>query len=198
VSYEEQMALLQQKRRELRALEAQAERTAKSMQPITEQDERNLMELQARADEVYRAAGRIGAPAPMNFERPDTYRLRLAEGLQKNSATWKNANLANALAAGALATAESQIYAEARANGRTAGLKARELKAIPTRSASGHESTEWVGGPEAHFIRAFERPARRAVFQSAEEYSRQSQAAAMQSIARTYYRPLAQAPRASF
>jgi hypothetical protein len=39
MSYQDQMALLQEKRRELRALEAQAERTARSMSPITESDE---------------------------------------------------------------------------------------------------------------------------------------------------------------
>jgi hypothetical protein len=43
VSYADQMALLQEKRRELRALEAQAEITAKAMSPITEADELNLM-----------------------------------------------------------------------------------------------------------------------------------------------------------
>jgi hypothetical protein len=32
----------------------------------------------------------------MNFERPDTYRFRLAEGLKKHSSTWKNADLVNA------------------------------------------------------------------------------------------------------
>jgi len=48
MSYQDQMALLQEKRRELRALEAQAERAAKAMQPITIEDETKMVAAQGR------------------------------------------------------------------------------------------------------------------------------------------------------
>jgi hypothetical protein len=53
---------------------------------------------------------------------------------------------------------------------------------------------------EAHFVRAFERPARRAVFQAPEDYSRMMQTAALQrvrEVVRTM-RPPMHAPHAGF
>jgi hypothetical protein len=197
MSYQDQMALLQEKRRELRALEAQAERTAKNMRPLTEQDERELMELRARADETYRAAGRIGAPEPMSSDRPDTYRLRLAEGLKKHSATWKNADLVNAYAAGALDVAETQIYAEARAAGPTAGLAPGQMKPVD-RSDGLHKVIEWVGNG-AHFTDHFRRPAPRVVLKTREQCEDMVRTNAMQRVTEIVHRrPVPQPMRTGF
>jgi hypothetical protein len=200
VTYQDQMAQLQEKRRELRALEAAAERTAKNMRPLTESDERELMELRARADETYRAAGRIGAPEPTSFDRPDTYRLRLAEGLKKHSATWKDADLVNAYAAGALDVAESQIYADARASGRTYGLKPGEIRERPFTTAAGARVIEF-DGVDAHFTQQFAREPRRVVLKSQEEYSRMQRDAQLSRITelvRYGHRPTVQAPTPRF
>jgi hypothetical protein len=196
--YQTQLELLQAKRRELRALEAQAERTARAMQPLSESDEMELMNSRVKADEAYRAAGRMGAPEAYSYERPDSYRLRLAEGLQKHSDTWKNANLSNALAAGAFNVAEEQIYNDARATGRTHGLKEKEIQEIPGASSAGHRVTEFKGGSQAWFGNTFRREPRRAVFQPVEAYAAMSRDATMRSIAHAYHRPTVQAPRANF
>jgi hypothetical protein len=199
MSYQDQMALLQEKRRELRALEAQAERTARSMSPITLDDELRMVEAQTRADALYRGAGRLPAPPAEPHERPSTYERRLVDGLKVYSERWAKANLA-AMPDDAFQIARAQIFADAAANAKTHGLQARQLKPIPTRTASGHESVEWVGGPNAWFGRQFERPARRAQFQAPESYaamSRDSQLSRIQEVVRTV-RPPMQAPRASF
>ena len=52
--------------------------------PLTADDERQMVELQSRADETYRAIGRFAA-APLPMERPGEYRRRLAAGLQEYS-----------------------------------------------------------------------------------------------------------------
>jgi hypothetical protein len=201
VTYQDQMAQLQEKRRELRALEAAAERTAKNMRPLTESDERELMNLRARADEVYRAAGRIGAPEPTSFDRPESYRLRLAEGLKKHSATWKDADLVNAYAAGAFGVVEGQIYADARASGRTYGLKPGQIRERPFVTAAGVRIIEFDGGPDSHFTKQFAREPRRVVLKSQEEYSRMQRDAQLSRITelvRYGHRPTVQAPTPRF
>ena len=66
---------------------------------------------------------------------------------------------------------EEQIYADAASHGRTAGLRAREIKPIQSRTAAGHTTIEFVGGPELSFVRAFEWPVRRVLFRKPEEYT---------------------------
>jgi hypothetical protein len=96
--------------------------------------------------------------------------------------------------------ARDQVLAEAAANAKPYGLGPKEIREKPGQSHAGHRTVEFVGGPEAHFVRAFERPARRAQFQEPEAYTRMMQTAAMQrvgEIVRTV-RPPMQAPRAGF
>jgi hypothetical protein len=199
MSYQDQMALLQEKRRELRALEAQAERTAKAMQPITIEDETKMVAAQARADEAYRAAGRIGAPTAMNFERPEGYERRLIEGIASHSPTWARADFSK-MPDNVFQIARDQVLAEVAANAKPYGLGPKEIREKPGQSHAGHRTIDFVGGPEAHFIRAFERPARRAQFQEPEAYTRMMQTSQMARVAdvvRTM-RPPMQAPRAGF
>jgi hypothetical protein len=199
MSYSEKLEELHRLRAEVRRLERQAEAEAKSMSPLTIDDEHRMVAAQSRADALYRGAGRLPAPAPEPHERPAAYERRLAAGLAVYSPRWSKANVER-MPDDAFAIARDQIYADAAANAKTHGLKARELKPIPTRSASGHESIEWAGGPDAHFVRAFERPARRAQFQAPEDYARMMQTAAMQRVGEVVrtMRPPLQAPRAGF
>jgi hypothetical protein len=196
MSYSDKLAKLQELRAEVRRLEAAAEREARAMQPITEQDERQMMSFQAKADESYACAGRR-APPPLAHERPDEYRRRLVAGVQSYSPRWAKADI-EAIVSDALPIAEQQIYADAATHGRTAGLRAREIKPITSRTAAGHTQTEFVGGEEAHFVRAFERPARRAAFLKPDQYQSMSNATTMQGLVNVGRRATVESPRASF
>jgi hypothetical protein len=183
MSYSDKLAELQQKRAELRRLERQAETEARRMSPLTEADERAMSSMQSRADEAYQVAGRR-APPPLGHERPDEYRRRLADGVKSYSDRWREADLNVVTDDTALGVIEGQIYQDAATHGRTAGMKAREIKPIESRTAAGHTQVEFVGGPDAHFVRAFERPARRAMFMAKEHYQAMSNASMMAGIAR--------------
>ena len=182
-------------RRELRRLEESISRRAER-RPITEQDERHMADMQGRADSAYTAAGRR-APPPLPLERPEEYRRRLADGVKSYSPRFREVDLSGVVDEG-LAVIEQQIYTDAATHGRTHGLKSRQLKPIETRTAAGHSSIEYVGGPKAHFVRYFERPARRVVFKEPNEYMAMARDATVASIAHAYHRPLVQAPRATF
>ena len=62
MSYVEKLEELQRLRAEVRRLERQAEAEGKAMQPLTEQDERAMLGMQARADSAYVAANRRAPP----------------------------------------------------------------------------------------------------------------------------------------
>ena len=166
MSYADKLEELQRLRAEVRRLECQAETEAKRMSPITEADERSMLSMQSRAGEAYTAAGRR-APPSLGHERPDEYRRRLADSVKSYSDRWRETNLNVVTDDTALGVIETQIYAHAASHGRTAGLRAREIKPIQNMTAAEHTTIEFVGGPEAHFVRAFERPARRSNFQKA-------------------------------
>jgi hypothetical protein len=201
MSYSDKLEELQRLRAEVRRLERQAEAEARAMSPLTLDDEHKMVQMQSRADALYRGAGRLPAPPSEPHERPAAYERRLVDGLRIYSQRWARANV-SVMPDDAFAIARDQIYADAAANAKTHGLQARQLqlKPIPTRTASGHESVEWVGGPEAWFGKQFERPARRAQFQAPEAYaamSRDSRLSRIQEVVRTPRSPL-QAPRAGF
>jgi hypothetical protein len=197
MSYAEKLEELQRLRSEVRRLERLAETEAKNMRPLTESDERAMLAMQSRADEAYQAAGRR-APPPLAHERPDEFRRRLADGVKSYSDRWREANLNVVTDDTALGVIEDQIYADAASHGRTAGLRAREIKPIQNRTAAGHTTIEFVGGPEAHFVRAFERVARRATFRKPEEYTAMARDSQMAAITNAYHRPTVSAPRTAF
>ena len=99
------------------------------------------------------------------------------------------------------ACVETQIYADATSNGKTAGLRATRNQADrKSISPPVIPSIEFSGGPQAHFVRQFERPARRAAFKEPTEYaamSRDVNATRIAEIVRTVRPPL-QAPHAAF
>jgi hypothetical protein len=198
MSYQDQMALLQEKRRELRALEAQAEGTARAMQPLTENDERQMYADQATFDQAYMGANRK-APPPLPYERPDSYKRRLAAGLQSLSPRWSKANF-DSMPNDAFAIAEAQVRADAIANGRMAGLKPGEIRERPFTTSAGARVIEF-DGVDAHFTQQFSRVPRRAMLKSQEEYaqmSRDAQLSRITEVVRYGQRPTVQAPRAGF
>ena len=196
-TYTEKLEELQRLRAEVRRLERAAENEAKRMQPLTEADERHMTDMQARADEAYSAAGRR-APPPLPLERPDEYRRRLVDGVKGYSPRWREHDRIHELRDDALEVVESQIFADAVENGRTHGLMARQIRPMKSRTDAGHAAVDYVGGPEASFVRQFERPARRAVFKTHEEYNAMTRTATMQQITNAYHRPAMAAPRAAF
>ena len=103
---------------------------------------------QARADDVYGAFGER-APAPLQGETANAYRIRLAKGVQKYSSAWKDVPLRD-LPANALEIAERQIYADASAAARSpVNVDAGSLRAIRKRDAADRMITEFVGEPSA-------------------------------------------------
>jgi hypothetical protein len=186
-------------RDELRRLERLNEAEMARIQPLSLSEEHAMRDMQSRADELFRGAGRLPAPEPHAHERPSTYERLLADALKVYSARWAKADVF-AMPADAFKVVQPQIYADAAANARTHGIAPRQLKPIETRTASGHNAIEYVGGDGAWFGRQFERPARRAVFQEPQQYaamSRDSQVARVAEVVRTM-RPPMQAPRAGF
>jgi hypothetical protein len=169
------------------------------MRPITADDEHRMLGMQARADDAYRAANRR-APPPLPLENPDQYRLRLADGLKVYSPKWRNVDLRNVADAGALDVAETQVFADAIANGRTHGLKPYEIRERVTTGHGGHKVIEFDGGPDASFVRQFSREPRLGIFKSHAEYAAMSRDAQLSRIGAIVheYRPAMAAPRSSF
>jgi hypothetical protein len=91
MSYAELLERLQALRAQTRALEQQVERQARSMSPLTLDDEREMSNIQSRLDHAYRAANRM-APPPLPCERPAFHR-RLLDGLRVYSDTWRGKDI---------------------------------------------------------------------------------------------------------
>jgi hypothetical protein len=196
-TYSENLAEIQRLRNELRSRERQAEAEAKRMQPLSEAQERQMYADQATFDQAYMAAGRKAQP-PHAYERPDQYKRRLADGLKVYSDRWAKADF-NKIPDDAFEIVAAQVHADAMQHGRNHGLAAREVRELPSTSASGHRTVDFVGGALGWFGRQFERPARRAVFQSPEHYaamSRDAQMARLTEIVR--HRPTPQPMRTGF
>jgi hypothetical protein len=197
MSYAEQLERLQAMRAQTRALEKQLEREARSMQPITEQDERRMYADQVEFDPAYQAANRR-APPPLPYERPAQYSRRLAAGLQPLSSRWAKADL-DGLPDGAFAVAADQIRADAIKAGPTAGLAPGEIRARVDESGAGHRVVRYDGGPGAHYIRKFARGFHVGVLKSQEEYSRMSRDANLARLSEVVrHRPTPQPLRTGF
>jgi hypothetical protein len=169
MTYSEKLAEIQRRRQELFALEQSANREAKSMQPLTEDQAREMQVTQARFDEAYTKAGRRAEP-PHAYERPDTYRQRMIAGLQKYSPKYQGKNLTGITHEAALSGIEREICDDAARFGPTYGLRPTEIKQVEKQSGGGHRIFEFVGGPDAHFTQQFRFPAFRAQFHSPEAY----------------------------
>jgi hypothetical protein len=171
MTYSEKLSQIQRMRQELFALEQSANREAKSMQPLTEDQAREMQVTQARFDEAYTKAGRICEP-PHAYERPETYRQRLVAGLQKYSPKWQGKDLTGIHHEPALAGIEKEIFDDAARFGPVWGLRDGEIKAVETSSSGGHKIINFVGNENTHFSEQFKRPAPRAILKTQDEYNR--------------------------
>jgi hypothetical protein len=122
MTYSEKLSQIQRMRQELFALEQSANREARSMQPISEDQLAEMRSTQARFDEAYTKAGRRAEP-PHAYERPETYRQRMIAGLQKYSPKYQGKNLTGITHEAALAGIEREIFDDAARFGPTYGMK---------------------------------------------------------------------------
>ncbi|WP_455387432.1 hypothetical protein [Petrachloros mirabilis] len=142
-------AAVQRENRELRGKLAALESQVAGLYREPSFEDRNaLAEIRARADATYQAVTGRPASEPLPGEAPIAYRKRMADGLRKFSAKFKEQRV-DALTGPAFDLVEGQIYADAQqAAKRPDILPKGQLRSI-TRNDSGHVITEYIGDAEA-------------------------------------------------
>ena len=110
----------QELRAKLRNVEQAQKNFVQNMRPPSAEEEAEMREFQARADDVYHAAGDdVRCPAPMSYERPSTYKTRILTDLARHSPTWSKGSADGGLEAldpKALNVIGGQIMDEAKAS----------------------------------------------------------------------------------
>ena len=130
---------------QLAALEAQVKGLYREP---TFEDSNALAEARSRADAAYQAVTGRPASNPLPGESPIAYRKRMADGLRKFSAKFKEERV-DSLAGSAFEIVEAQIYADAMvAAKQPENLPPGQLRKI-VRNDSGHMVTEYTGDPKA-------------------------------------------------
>ena len=141
--------------------------------PPRDEDVRALTAAQARADEVFVAFGER-APRFLPGETEGMYRRRLASTLKKHSKVWSGVDL-DTLQSNAFDIGEAQVYADALVAARAPNdLGVGAIREVSKQTSSGHTVTEFFGGPGAHFVKGFARPARRVKSFRTPEFGRSS------------------------
>jgi hypothetical protein len=166
---------LANERARLRDLKAEArrleERIAERERPRTYEDEHQLLSIRAAADQVYRDAGRLGAPEPMTQESPRACRMRILDDLRRYHKDWSRpSTLDNIRDDTALNAVEQQVFEAARKNGPSYGLKPTETRERVSATSAGAKVIEYVGGPDAWFGNAFRREPPRALLKTQQQY----------------------------
>ena len=110
-------------------------------------DPGDLADVRDRFDPVYRQLGAGGAPSPLSYESPFSYRRRLASKVAHLSPTWAGTNLHD-LPRDVMDNAERDIIREVRAAAadHSRGNPDGSLRAID-RSDGGHTVTDFAGNP---------------------------------------------------
>ena len=141
-------ATLARENRELQGkIAAMESRIEKLYREPSFEDRNALAEIRSRADAVFQAVAGRPASEPLPGEAPLSYRKRMADGLRKFSAKFKDEQI-GALSGGAFDVVEAQIYADAQAASKTPAVMPKgKLRAI-TRNDSGHVVTEYIGDAE--------------------------------------------------
>jgi hypothetical protein len=146
------MAAIQEQRRKLAMMEAQANADAQAMQPISIEQERQMADTQARLDEAYQAAGRR-APPPLPYEKPTQFHRRLLDGLRVYSDEWRSRSINGVNDPNVLSAIEANVVSAARQNGPTYGLRPTEIKQV-TKSSGAVEARAIAGEDRAAAGRA--------------------------------------------
>jgi hypothetical protein len=117
---------------------------------ILDNSDFQLVQLQERAHDVYRAIDLPAAPAPLSGESPRSYRERLVGRLQHHSDVWRKADLSR-LPSSTLEIAESQIFEAAKRWGsdKTRANPDGTLRERKVVDHAGREWTEFAGSPAA-------------------------------------------------
>lgn len=130
----------------IKQLQDEVAKLARVAQPLDENEARALADEQVRADAVYAAHG-ASASRPVAGETVVAYRRRLAQGLQKHSAAWRDIDLSS-LPAPALDLAAATIYADAAAAARNpVDVPEGTLREIVSVDSTGRRITTFVGEP---------------------------------------------------
>jgi len=163
----EQLQHLERFTKELR--ESVQERA--SRETPSEDEQREIVQYRSRADELYRDAGLVGSPMPLPFERADSFRKRVLGDLARiGRSEWAGVDMKGAKGS-MLEAAEEQIFADAKKNAKSYGLKDGELREINTSSRGGHRQVDFVGGKGAWFGNTFRREPGRVELKSRQEYN---------------------------
>lgn len=135
-------------KQELARAERRIREANAALVPLTEAEERQLIECQVRADSVYQQFGKQ-APMALPGETPTTYRRRLVAAMQRYSPTWKDANLGNAHGK-VLDFAEREIYADALKEAHSpSSVPEGTLREIKTTDGSGRVISTFIGEMDA-------------------------------------------------
>lgn len=132
--------------------------------PVNDAERAVFADAQEAAQRVFSAWG-MDAPYPFSTENIAAYKVRCLTKMQQHSPVWKSVDL-GALAfadANVLVAAEKQIYADALAASNVrSDLQPGQLIPVVRTDQSGRKITEYRGN--GTFVRKFNRPAQRAVF----------------------------------
>lgn len=132
------------------------------LRPVAVSDRAKFSSTQARADAVMVQLGERAA-APLVGESTGAYARRILRGLQKYSDKWAKTNV-DAIPNDMFSEVEGQVYADAAAYARRPNdLKPGTFREVVKSSPTGHTIIEFVGGPEAHFVKGLSRHNRRRV-----------------------------------
>jgi hypothetical protein len=142
--------------------------------PRTYDDEQQILNLRAKADPVYRDAGRLGAPEPMVSESPRAFRIRMLDDLGRYHKDWSKTSVDCIRDETALSHVEQQIFDAARKNGPSYGLKDGEIRQLATKTQGGHTVYNFAGNENTHFTQQFSRGAKKATFYAPEVYHEMS------------------------
>jgi hypothetical protein len=201
MTYAEKLSQISRMRQELFELERSANCEAKSMQPLTEDQAREMQVMQARFDSAYTKAGRTCEP-PHAYERPDTYRQRLIAGLQKYSPKYQGKNLTGITHEEALSGIEREICDDAARFGPTYGMRDGQIKQLTKSSGGGHIVHEFVGNGNTHFSQHFPSNAKKVVsmpsWDQAQQMTRDNLLSRLTERVPGWARTLVSAPRSTF
>ena len=149
-------------RAKLRKVEAAQKTFVSAMRPLDASEEAEMREFQARADDVYHAAGdEVRCPAPLAYERPSMFKVRVLSDLARHSSTWKNCSDGGleSLPPAGLRAAGDQILNEAKAAFKRGDHWPKDILAphVHVDPANGMRTTTFTG---PIFTRQFKPPGR--------------------------------------
>jgi hypothetical protein len=129
-----------------------------SRTPDVHDEERRIVAMRARADELYRDAGLVGSPMPVPFERADTFRRRVMGDLARiGGSKFSQKDLMSIKDETVLTNVERDIFDAAKEKARFYGLKPGQIRERVVTGGGGHKAVEFDGLEGTHFVDQFRR-----------------------------------------